>query len=290
MRKKLIDFLGFSLIVFGIFTFFSPDLFAYQYTKQAKYDMKLWERKRKFLKKEDWLYQKAINYNKELYRNGQDKMNDIWSYQRSQIKDLKDGSCFGIIEIKKMNVKLPLYLSSTTKNMKKGATIMGGTSLPLGMNNSNCVIAAHRGYQGIPYFRDIEKLRIGDLVIVTNSWERLLYNVEEIKIIKPDDIDQIKIQKGKDMITLLTCHPYQKHGEYRYVVYCSRNGRRKIQNNRIIYENDFKSSQFDIVQEKILKNIGIIFLLFLLIKIIFLKKEIKIHKKIKTSSSKKARK
>lgn len=290
MRKKLIDFLGLSLIIFGIFTFFSPDLLAYQYLKQAKSDIKTWENKRKFLKKEDTMYQEAINYNKELYKNGQNKMNNIWNYRQSQVRDLNGGNCFGMIEIKKMNVKLPLYLGSTTKNMKKGATIMGETSLPLGMVNSNCVIAAHRGYQGIPYFREIEKLRIGDPVIIKNPWERFLYNVEEIKIIKPDDLDQIKIQKGKDLITLLTCHPYQKQGKYRYIVYCSRNGRRNVRKKRIIYANDFKSSKIQIVQEKIIRFFGSILLFFWVIKIIFLKKRIKIHKKIKTNSSKKARK
>ena len=85
------------------------------------------------------------------------------------------------------------------------------------------LIAAHRGYEGIPYFREIEKLKVGDRVIIKNPWEKLTYRVEEIKIIQPDDSNQIKIQKGKDMVTLLTCHPYRGHGRYRYVVYCMRN-------------------------------------------------------------------
>ena len=79
---------------------------------------------------------------------------------------------------------------------------MGQTSLPLGQKDSNCVIAAHRGYQGIPYFRDIEELKIGDLVIIRNPWERLSYKVTKIKVIDPYDTDKILIQKGKDMITL----------------------------------------------------------------------------------------
>ena len=90
------------------------------------------------------------------------------------------------------------------------------------------MIAAHRGYQGIPYFRDIEELKIGDLVIIRNPWERLSYKVTKIKVIDPYDTDKILIQKGKDMITLLTCHPYREHGKYRYLVYCERNHGQKI--------------------------------------------------------------
>lgn len=58
--------------------------------------------------------------------------------------------------------------------MRKGAAIMGETSLPIGTKNSNCVIAAHRGYQGIPYFREIEKLNVGDKVTIQNHGKTFL--------------------------------------------------------------------------------------------------------------------
>lgn len=109
---------------------------------------------------------------------------------------------------------------------------MGQTSLPLGQKDSNCVIAAHRGYQGIPYFRDIEQLKTGDRVIIKNPWETLTYKVTKIKVIDPYDTDQILIHKGKDMVTLLTCHPYRGHGRYRYVVYCMRNHGQKIRKQK----------------------------------------------------------
>ena len=93
--------------------------------------------------------------------------------------------------------------------------------------NTNCVIAGHRGYHGAPYFREIERLNPGDKVYIKNPWEKLAYRVESIKIIYPDECDQIKIQKGKDMVTLVTCHPYKSHGRYRYLVYCVRDNGEK---------------------------------------------------------------
>ena len=174
-----------------------------------------------------------------------------------------------------MNVKLPLYLGATLENMRSGAAIMGETSLPLGTKNSNCVIAAHRGYEGIPYFREIEKLKVGDRVIVKNPWEKLTYRVEEIKIIQPDDSDQIKIRKGKDMVTLLTCHPYRSHGKYRYVVYCIRDHGQKIveKKNNTIKDTHFKSSEWDIRREKIVQYVGLMLLIFFGIGIIMPKKK-----------------
>ena len=99
---------------------------------------------------------------------------------------------------------------------------MSQTSLPIGGIDTNCVIAGHRGYSGASYFRYIEKLSVGDSVTITNLWESLHYRVSEIKIIDPYDVDEILIQEGRELITLLTCHPYASGGRQRYVVYCER--------------------------------------------------------------------
>ena len=70
------------------------------------------------------------------------------------------------------------------------------------------VIAGHRGWRGADYFRHIDHLQAGDTVKLTNLWETLTYTVADIQIIKPHEVDKIKIQQGRDLLTLLTCHPY----------------------------------------------------------------------------------
>ena len=84
------------------------------------------------------------------------------------------------------------------------------------------MIAGHRGWHKTSYFLYIENLTVGDKVYITNPWGKLTYRVESIDIIDPYDSDAVKIQEGKDMVTLVTCHPYMSHGKYRYVVYCVR--------------------------------------------------------------------
>jgi sortase family protein len=64
--------------------------------------------------------------------------------------------------------------------------------------------------------------KIGDSVNITNLWGTLHYRVVETKIIQPNDIDAIKIQPGRDLITLLTCHPYASGGKQRFLVICER--------------------------------------------------------------------
>lgn len=99
---------------------------------------------------------------------------------------------------------------------------MSQTSLPIGGENTNCVIAGHRGWNGFPYFRYITDLKQGDRVTIQNPWETLKYEVVETKIIAPNDIEEIHIQEGRELLTLLTCHPYASGGKQRYLVICER--------------------------------------------------------------------
>ena len=168
------------------------------------------------------LYLAMQNYNTALYTSGQTGLDGVDSYETPPV-DLADyGIDFdavGYISIPAMEVELPLYLGASSENMTKGAVVLGQTSLPIGGANTNCVIAAHRGYQGIPYFREIERLQVGDTVEVTTFWDTMCYQVIGWQIVPSDSVDQILIQSGKDMITLLTCHPY-RIGTQRYLVYC----------------------------------------------------------------------
>ena len=270
MKRKLINLLGFILMGIGILTFLSPDFSAYKQQKDADKEIDAFEEEAKVPKDKDPLYQESLIYNQKIYQSGQGDLKDVWSYKAAPIRLKDQKESFGYIKIKKMDVKLPLYLGATLQNMRKGAAIMGETSLPLGTKNSNCVIAAHRGYEGIPYFREIERLKVGDRVIIKNPWERLDYRVTKIKVIDPYDMDKILIQKGKDMVTLITCHPYRGHGRYRYVVYCIRDHGQKIveKKNSTIKDTHFKSSEWDIQREKLCHMIGLVILLIFWIIII----------------------
>ena len=117
---------------------------------------------------------------------------------------------------------MPIYLGATEQHMADGAAHLSQTSLPIGGANTNSVIAGHRGYGGANYFRYIDKLQIGDTVTVTNLWEQLTYQVAEIKIIYPYQVEEILIQPGRELLTLLTCHPYASGGKQRYLVICER--------------------------------------------------------------------
>lgn len=169
------------------------------------------------------LYQKMKMYNLELNTNGQDVV-DAFSYQDKSVDLTEYGfkqNVIGVINIPKLKVKLPIYLGATPANMNKGAVHLSTTSLPLGEVNSNVVIAAHRGLVRNKMFRHLDKLEEGDRVIITTMWDTLEYQVCKKEIINPTDSSKILIQKGKDMVTLITCHPFRVN-THRYIVYCER--------------------------------------------------------------------
>lgn len=170
------------------------------------------------------LYEQMTAYNEQIFTEKQKNLCDPWSYEQSSFDleeyDIRDGAA-AVISIPDMGAELPVYLGATAENMARGAVQLGQTSLPVGGENTNCVIAAHRGYKGIPMFREIERLRIGDPVIIHNFWGTLNYEVSEIEVIDPPDIDKVLIRPGEDMVTLLTCHPYTQNTK-RYAVFCTR--------------------------------------------------------------------
>ena len=171
------------------------------------------------------LYEAMQTYNRQLFMFKQNKLDSKNAYEVSKFKLTDYGlpdEKFGVISIPRMELEMPLFLGASEENMANGAAVLAQTSIPLGGSNTNAVIAGHRGYSGYKYFKDIELLEVGDEVTITNLWGTLTYEVTEIKIVSPNDVNAILIQQGKDMITLLTCHPYASGGKYRYLVFCER--------------------------------------------------------------------
>ena len=164
------------------------------------------------------------SYNINLHQTGQADLVDAWSYQET-VFDLSSygihGEAVGVITIPAIDVKLPLYLGASYENMSKGFAQLSQTSMPIGGIGTNCVVACHRGYQGAAYLRDADKISAGDLVYLTNFWETLSYEVISIKVISPDDMEEILIQPGKDLLTLVTCTPYRV-GSHRLLIICER--------------------------------------------------------------------
>ena len=164
-------------------------------------------------------------YNQRIYTEKQSGLVDLKACEEPAV-DLAaygiDDEIIGVLEIPAMELTMPVYLGASDEHLAAGAAVLGNTSAPIGGDNTNCVVAGHRGWRGADYFRHIDRLQVGDTVQVTNLWETLTYTVADIQIIQPHEVEKIKIQPNRDLLTLLTCHPYASGGRQRYVVYCER--------------------------------------------------------------------
>lgn len=164
-------------------------------------------------------------YNQRIYAERQSSLVDLEACEESAI-DLTfygiDDEIIGVLEIPVMELTMPVYLGASNAHLAAGAAVLGNTSAPIGGDNTNSVIAGHRGWKGADYFQHIDRLAVGDEVRITNLWEALTYTVADIQIIQPHEVEKIKIQQGRDLLTLVTCHPYASGGKQRYVVYCER--------------------------------------------------------------------
>lgn len=164
-------------------------------------------------------------YNQRIYTEKQSGLVDLKACEEPAA-DLTaygiEDEIIGILEIPAMELTMPVYLGASDEHLAAGAAVLGNTSVPIGGDSTNCVIAGHRGWKGADYFRHIDRLQVGDTVTLTNLWKTLTYTVADIQIIQPHEVEKIKIQPNRDLLTLLTCHPYASGGRQRYVVYCKR--------------------------------------------------------------------
>ena len=166
-----------------------------------------------------------INENNRIFKEKQRSfINQSVSYEVAQVDLTKyglDDKIIGFLEVPSVEIKLPIYLGANDANMTYGAVHLTGTSYPIGGNNTNSVLAAHRGYYKSLMFRHIDRIKIGDTLYIKNYNGVLEYKATKIAIISPTDLDKLVIEENKDMITLISCHPFP-YNYQRYAVYFER--------------------------------------------------------------------
>lgn len=122
--------------------------------------------------------------------------------------NLSGTGIMGYVEIPALCVNIPIYHGCMEKELQNGAGHLQGTSLPVGGADTHAVIAAYSGMAGARMFTDLERLEYGDTFFLHVAGKTLTYEVDEIKVTLPSDIEAVRILKGEDLVTLLTCTPY----------------------------------------------------------------------------------
>ena len=154
------------------------------------------------------LWDACATYNSDLVKTQYEKFSaEAWKKAPIILSDYGwEQEIFGYVSIPSADIEAPLYLGGSMSNLSKGAAVLGQTSMPIGGASTNCVIAGHRTWNAILHpFVGLEKVEVGDLVYLINPWETLTYRVVEKEIIYPDNSDKVRIQEGRDLISIFTC-------------------------------------------------------------------------------------
>lgn len=114
----------------------------------------------------------------------------------------------GTVRIPKISVNLPIYHGTSEDALARGVGHLYGTSLPAGGKNTHTVLTGHRGLVNAELFTRLDELRKGDYIYLEVMGETFGYKVDRISVIEPSDVSKLKVEPGKDRITLMTCTPY----------------------------------------------------------------------------------
>ena len=114
----------------------------------------------------------------------------------------------GYITVPKISQELPVYHGTSDGVLSVAVGHLEGTSLPVGGENTHSVVSAHRGLPTAVLFTHLDRMEIGDIFYFTILDRTITYEVDQIRIVEPDDTSLVQIVPGKDYCTLLTCTPY----------------------------------------------------------------------------------
>lgn len=121
---------------------------------------------------------------------------------------MTEDGVMGFVKIPSIEVSLPIYHGTSEQTLEAGAGHLKGTSLPIGGSSTHSVITGHTGLSNAKLFTDLVELEEGDIFILSIYGEKLVYEVDQIKTVRPTELDDLSIIPGEDYCTLVTCTPY----------------------------------------------------------------------------------
>lgn len=208
-RHKTVIFLTLGFLV-GISMLLYPAFSNFWNSKTSSRAIVDYEAVLEHLKPEDYsaMFQAAYDYNQALYETDYPLMDyeEVPGYYDTL--KLPGSSIIGYVKIEKIGVELPIYHGTSDEVLNVGVGHLEGSSLPVGGESTHSVMSAHRGLPSAKLFTDLDRLELGDTFQITVLDQVLTYQVDQVKVITPTEVEDLQIAEGKDYCTLFTCTPY----------------------------------------------------------------------------------
>ena len=233
MKAKSRVIIGYIFILLGIF------LPLLAFTSMSYRELMADKKYASFKAKDSQVTDDLIDYNKKVVKEETNIIDpfDNEEYQGAHdIKGIDKDEVFAYLIIPKLDMKKPIYLDATYDHLDWGVAQVEGTSLPLGGMSTRSVIAGHRGWWGDLMFYNVDKLEVGDEILIDGRTGLLEYRVTGTDIISPSDWESILPVAGKDMVTLLTCHPKRPPRPKRLLINAERVEEKKVSEEVLVEE------------------------------------------------------
>lgn len=151
----------------------------------------------------------AEEYNENLVgKKDRYVLSDEELYEYHRILDVSGTGIMAYIDIPDIKISLPIYHSVDESILQIAVGHIPGTSFPVGGESTHCVLSGHRGLPSAKLFTDIDQLTEGDIFMMHVLDETLTYEVDQIRIVLPDEMKDLEIKEKEDYCTLVTCTPY----------------------------------------------------------------------------------
>lgn len=125
-----------------------------------------------------------------------------------RVLDVAGNGIIGYVTIEKIGVELPIYHGTSDTVLNIAAGHLEGSSLPIGGESRHSVLSAHRGLPSAKLFTNLDKMEVADTFTITVLNQVLTYEVDQILIIEPEQLEALNVMAGEDYCTLMTCTPY----------------------------------------------------------------------------------
>lgn len=155
------------------------------------------------------LWEDAVNYNKTLIdKANRYVLSDEERKEYESLLNVGGNGIIGYVEVPKINCSLPVYHGTDEAVLQIAVGHIEGSSLPVGGTGTHSVLSGHRGLPSAKLFTDLDQLVEGDIFMLRVLDETLTYEVDQIRIVLPNELDDLEINEKKDLCTLITCTPY----------------------------------------------------------------------------------
>lgn len=212
MRSKWMTVILIVMLAAGLSLVLYPTFAAYWNANHATKTINTYSENVRALREDDVndLWRRAVEYNKSFGGGSgvlgtltEDEMREYES-----ILDIGGTGMMGFIDIDSLGVSLPIYHGTSDGVLQVAAGHLDWSSLPVGGESTHCVLSGHRGLPSAKLFSDLDRLREGETFTLTVLDTVLTYEIDQIRIVEPENTDDLMIVSGKDYCTLVTCTPY----------------------------------------------------------------------------------